>query len=167
MGAILEFFGARRWLIYLIAFALIAGAVVWFCAHLISVGVQRQKDDDAKMLAEWQRKADIETGRLQGVADAAEKARAKEHADLVQYRREHPLHGRLCKPTPAATVPATASPQRGDESASARAGDLQPLPARDTERRQYPDQLGMLDVLTARCDALSATVREFQSRSIP
>jgi hypothetical protein len=166
---VLEFIHARKWLVELVLLLALAGGVWWFCQHLIDVGVQRQKDDDAKAYAELQRKADLETGRLQGVADAAEKARAQEHADDDQYRRDHPLHGGLCL---ARQLPATASAQTGaahvgDEAAGTGAADLQRVSPGDpgVGGQGDPDVRHLLDVLAGRADFLSATLREFQARA--
>lgn len=165
ISSALEFVHARKWLIELILLVVIVGAGYWFCHHLIEVGVQRQKDADTKALVELQRHTDIETGRLQGIADTAEQARAKEHTDLVDYQRTHPLHGGLCDAHGRqGGMPSTGTANGGDAHAGPKAADLQPLPSGDSPSRHRTDQLGLLDLLAGRCDAVSATLREYQAR---
>jgi hypothetical protein len=164
--AALAFIHARKWLVELILAAAVI-AVAWlFCQHLIEVGVQRQKDADAKEYAAMQRKADIETGRLQGVADAAEKAREKEASDLDQYRRDHPLHGGLCNKLSAAAGPEASAAHGGNADPSAATGDLLAVPPGDpgVGGQGDPDVRHLLDVLAGRADLLSAGLREYQAR---
>ncbi len=161
MTWLLDFIHARKWLVELILLALIAGAVWWFCAHLIGVGVQRER-------AAWEQKAteaNIKAAKAQGRAEAAEAAGKREHDELETYIAAHPLHGSLaslCRPSPG--VPAAAEGHPGDAAASAGSADVQSLSARDPRGGQDPDQLGMLSALAARADLLSATVREYQAR---
>lgn len=163
----LDFIHARKWIVELLVIVAIAGAVWWFCSHLIGVGVQRQKDDDAKVLAEWQHTADLEAGRKQGLADAANKARDEEIKGLRDYRDTHPLHGGLClKPSAAAAVPAAAGTISGYGSSITSPGDLLSLPEGGTGSGGQPeaDVRHLLDVLAGRADLLSATLREYQAR---
>jgi hypothetical protein len=149
---------------YIVAgLGLIAGAW-WLHTHLINEGIQRQRDADAKEYAVKQREAAAETGRLKGRAEAAENARENEQAENDKYRREHPIHGGLCQRASAdrPAVPSAAPAVEGDARAPAAAWSVPSLPLGDSGGE--PDQLGMLDVLTRRCDALSAQVREWQRR---
>jgi hypothetical protein len=159
---------ARKWIVELVLLLAIAGGVWWFCHHLIDVGVQQQKDADAAAYAKLQRTADRETGRLQGVADAAEKARAQEASELDRYRLEHPLHGGLCQPRklPAAAGAEAPGANGRDATASASAGDLQPLSPGDPGAggSGEPDVRHLLDVLAGRADLLSAGLREYKAR---
>jgi hypothetical protein len=168
ISGFLAFFHARKWLAELLLLALVVGGVWWFCQHLIDVGVQRERSAWQAKLVEAQRKADIETGRLQGRADAAEKAREQEQADLDEYRRTHALHGGLCR---ARNVSGTAGAEAarahgGDEGASTAAGDLQSVPAGDLRARGSgePDVRHLFDVLAGKADLLSAPLREYQAR---
>lgn len=168
ISCFLEFFHARKWLAELLLLALVVGGVWWFCQHLIDVGVQRERAAWQAKLTDAQRKADIETGRLQGRADAAEKAREQEQADLDEYRRTHPLHGGLCG---ARNVSGTAGAEAatahgGDEGAGTATGDLQSMPSRDPRARGSgePDVRHLLDVLELHADETSAALRGYQAR---
>jgi hypothetical protein len=163
----LAFIHARRWIVELIIAAAITGAVVWYCTHLVNVGVQKQKDVDARALAEWQHNADLEAGRKQGRADAANEAREKELTDLRKYRAEHPLHGGLClNRAPSAAVPAVAGALSSDAPADAGGGDLLEVPSGDPRAGGPPDPdvRHLLDVLAGRADILSASLREYKAR---
>lgn len=157
----LEFLHARKWLIELLLLAAIAGGVWWVCHHLIEVGMQRER-------AAWMLKVDaanLETARLRGIAEAAEATGKREHDELTQYMADHPLHGTLaslCKPP---RVPAATQTDSGHAGAGAAATPVQPVPEGDSGGAdREPDQLGMLASLSARCDALSTQVREYQAR---
>jgi hypothetical protein len=165
----LAFIHARKWLVELILLAVIVAGVYFFCQHLIGVGVQRQKDADARELVKLQHDADVEAARLRGVADAAEKARAKEHDELADYRRLHPLHGGLCLNQGGRHLPTAGAADGGDEGTSATAGNLQPLPAGDpgSGGQGDPDVRHLLDVFAGRADLLSAELREYQARATP
>ena len=146
------------------AIALVA-ALVWYHRHLINEGIERERTHNAQVLAEWQREADLETGRLKGRAEAAEKSYAAEVAESEEYRATHPLHGGLCpRPAVAAAMPRATTAKPIDAGGAATAAGLQPVPASDTEGRSSVDSLGLLDALAARGDRLSAQVREWQGR---
>jgi len=166
MTALLAFIHARKWLVELILFAVIVAGVYLFCQHLIQVGVQKQKDADAKELVELQRKADLETGRLQGKADAASHIHDQELADLRLYRSTHPLHGGLCINQGRSNLPSATAANTGDAGAAAGQGDVQSLSPGDPSAsgQRDADIRGMLDTLAARADFLSAQVREWQGR---
>lgn len=124
--------------------------------------------DDRAALAQAKIDADKETSRLKGIADAAEKQRATESAELFSYLHLNPLHGGLCisESHRDARVPDASPADSGHAGPSAAAADLQPVPARDPEasRRADPDIRHLLDVLAGRADEVSSTLREFQAR---
>ncbi len=150
----------------LYAYAGLAIAVLgggwWLHNHLVDKGVQQQREADAEAYAKLQRDADLETGRLKGLADAAEKANAEELKDLRQYRADHPLHGSLRNAVcnrPA--VPDTSASNGVNDSSSAIPRPIQPVPEGDRGRI---DQLHLLDVLAGKADGVSAQLREWQAR---
>jgi hypothetical protein len=158
----LEFIHARKWVVELILFAVIVAAGWWFCHHLIDVGVQRER-------AAWMLKveaANLDAAKAQGRADAAEHAAEGERNALADYIRDHPLHGSLagmCRKQ--AGVPAATAADGRDEEAGAVSADVLAVPSGNLgSNTDEPDQLGMLGLLAARGDLLSAQVRECQSR---
>lgn len=161
----LEFIHARKWLVELILAAVLIIGIVLFCQHLIGVGVQRQKDADARELVKLQHDADIKTAKAQERADLAEKARDIEITQLDDYRRQHPLHGRLCVNEGGSHLPAAGAADGSHAGLGAGARDIQPLPSRDPRSDEgEPDQLAMLDALEAVADRVSAGLRERQAR---
>lgn len=105
--------------------------------------------------------AKIEAER-KGRAAAAETARDQELTALRAYRDAHPERPvRLC--LGSARVPATPADQR---QPGAPAGDVLPLPAGDHRsgpRGEGPDIGGLLELLAARGDQVSADLRKRQA----
>lgn len=166
ISAALEFIHARKWLVELILLGVLVAGVTWFCHHLIGVGVQRERAAWVEKLALQQRAADVELGRKQGIADAAEKARETSDQKLADYIRDNPVHGGLCqRPTAAARLPA-AGRDPGDARAAASGGDVQPVLSGDSGAvgQGDPDVRGMLSTLYSRADLLSNALRERQAR---
>lgn len=166
--AVLTFIHARKWLVELILLLAVVGAVTWFCHHLIEVGVQQQKDADAAQYAKLKETADKETGRLQGIADTAEKARDQESKALDDYRTANPLHGSLCL-NPAqqsGRVPETGATHPSNAGTSTSTSTVQPVSAGDsgTGGQGQPDIRHMLDLLAGRADQVSGELREYQAR---
>jgi hypothetical protein len=164
--AALDAITSRKWLMELIVAALVALAVWWFCEHLISVGVQKQKDADAKAYAQLVIAKAKEEGRLQALADKAEHAHDEELTQLRTYRDSQPLHGSLRIHCPA-SVSSAASTDRGDDEARSAAAAIQSLPAGSTGASGpgSADVLHLLDILAGRADTVSATLREYQLRA--
>lgn len=164
IGFILDFFHARKYLAELLLIGVIAGAIYLGCHHLIQVGVGQERARWEAKLAAQQKAADIETARLQERATIAEKAHASELAELDAYRASHPLHGSLCQ-RPADGLPKAANSVTSNGDPSATPGNVQPVYPGDHRRDEDdPDQLGMLDLLARRGDAVSAQLREWQGR---
>lgn len=157
----LDFIHARKWLFELILLAVVVVGVWLGCRHLVGVGVQRQRDADAREVVKLQRDADLETARLQGAVDAAEKARAKEHSDLDLYRRQHPLHGGLCINEGRGNLSEAAGLVGGNGTTSAAAGDILEVPAGDIRAGGPPDPdvRHLFDVLAGRADMVSEDAR--------
>lgn len=159
----------RRLLLELVGAAALIGVLWWWHHATYEKGIARQRAEDQVEIDRLTRAAEKETARLQGVADAAEKARHDEHDALTAYRLAQPLHGSLCQPSPdhgRRYLPDASTAHRGNEAASAPAADLQPVPARDPEPSgsRDADVRHLLDVLAGRADEVSATLREFQAR---
>jgi hypothetical protein len=162
----LAFVTSRKWLVELLVVALVAGAVWWFCEHLISVGVQRQKDADAKAYAQLVIDNAKEEGRLQALADKAEHAHDEELTQLRTYRNSQPLHGGLRINCPTSVSSATGS-HSGDDEARSAAAAIQSLPSGSVSSSGpgSADVLHLLDILAGRADTVSATLREYQLRA--
>jgi hypothetical protein len=165
--AALDFVSSRKWLVELIVLALVAGAVWWLCEHLIAVGVQRQKDADAKAYAQLVIDNAKKEAVLQAKADQAEAGYEAEHSALESYRASQPLHGGLCIDKGNRGVPAAAGPHAGNEATGAGLATVQPLPTGDSAAigQSDTDIRHMLDILAGRADQVSATLREYQFRA--
>jgi hypothetical protein len=166
IAALVEFIGARKWLIEAILLFAVAGLVWWFCEHLIAVGVQRQKDADDKAYAQLVIANAKEEGRLKALADTANENYQQESQQLDAYRAAQPVHGRLCVDKSGGGVPAAAGAHHGDGEASPGAATVQPVSAGDPAfgGRGYSDIRHLLDLLAGRGDQVSATLREYQTR---
>lgn len=162
ISAALTAITSRKWLMEAILAGVLVAGVYLFCQHLISVGVQRQKDADAKELVKLQHDADVETAKAQARADIAEKARDTEISQLDDYRRLHPLSGRLCLNQGGSHLPTASATEPVPDSASAIPGPIFDLPTGNNSGGI--DQLAMLDLLAAKCDGLSSQLREWQAR---
>lgn len=147
------------------ALALVGGAW-WLHNHLVEQGVQQQVEADRKAYAKLQTEADLETGRLKGRAEAAEKAHAKEHDALNAYVADHPDHGGLCK---RSSLPASASP-KASASHGINAGTgpapagVQQVPDSNSDGEPAVDSRWLLRCLNERADRVSAQAREWQAR---
>lgn len=167
--AFLEFFHDRKWIAELLLVLAIVGAVTWFCHHLIEVGVQQQKDADAAQYAKLKEAADKETGRLQGIADTAEKARDQELSDLRNYRNDNPISSlRVCH---AATsniggMPQATPTNSGNAQATAATDVGNPMHSGDSRsgEQQSADVGPLLDAFGAIFDEQTATLREWKAR---
>jgi hypothetical protein len=169
MTAFFAFFAARRWLVEVIGLGLLLAGIAWWHHATFEKGIDRQRQEDRVEIDRLTRAADLETARLKGIADAAEKTRDEEHNELVAFRQSDPLHGGLCKP-PADTGGRRVSQTPGAHAEHADAGTaartVQPVPARNPEPsgQRDPDVRHLLDVLAGRADEVSSTLREFQTR---
>jgi hypothetical protein len=166
--AAVEFITSRKWLMELILLALIVVGVWVLCEHLISVGVQRQKDADAKAYAQLVVDNVRKEAALQTKADQAKADYESEHSALESYRASQPLHGGLCHDQRRSSVPEATGTHSGDEAARTGAATVQPVLAGDPEigGRADPDVRHLLDVLAGRADEVSSALREFQRREI-
>jgi hypothetical protein len=169
--AALEFIHARKWIVELILLAVIAGAIWWFCAHLVDVGVQKERAAWQAAAAKAHHEAELKLAHETERANIAEKARAIELEQLNDYVRDHPLHGSLdslCRRSWDGTMPATPAANAGHAGAGAASGNVQPLPSGNNRGNEdEPDQLGMLSALEVVADGVSAGLREYQARAIP
>jgi len=166
--AILAFIHARHLLVWLVATAIVVTGIAYWHHATFKAEMERVRAEDRAALAKAQQKADLETSRLKGIADAAEKVRNEEHDQLVAYRTAQPLHGQLCTQprNSLASVPAIADTVILHAGPSAATANLQPVPTGDSAAsgRADPDVRHLLDVFAGRADEVSATLREFQSR---
>lgn len=148
--------------LYAIAAVALAGGLWWVHNHLVDKGIAQQQAADAKAYARLQRDADLETGRLNGLADAAEHAHDQELTDLRQYRADHPLHGSLrvnCLPATPRGEASASNPIDG--GTSTQPGPVQSVPEGNSGGL---DQLHLLDILAGKADEVSGQLREWQAR---
>lgn len=160
----LEALHARKWLVELIVLLVVAGAIWWGCSALIEKGVQKQKDDDAKVTAQLTLDAAKETGRLQARADTAEQAYTHEHQDNQDYRAAHPVGlSQLCNTRARpSNLPSASTAHGGNEGspAAAELGERVPTP----DNGQPYDRAALLGAFAALFDDKNAVIREFQAR---
>jgi hypothetical protein len=168
IASIVEFIGARKWLIELILLLVVAGLIWWFCEHLIAVGVQRQKDADDKAYAQLVIDNAKEEGRLKALADTANENYQQESQELLAYRAAQPLHGGLCLDKGHRSMSAASGAHTGNEATSSGAAAVQSVLAGDPapSGRSDPDIRHLLDLLAGRGDEVSSTLREFQAREL-
>lgn len=162
----LEAITSRKWLMELILAAVLVAGVYFFCQHMVDVGVQKQRDADLAELVVLQHDADIKTAKAQERADLAEKARDIEITQLDDYRRLHPLHGRLCVNEGGGHLPAAGTADRGDAGASTGTGNILEVPAgiAGPGGQGDPDVRHLLDIFARRADVVSSGLRERQAR---
>jgi hypothetical protein len=167
IASVFDFITSRKWLMELILLAIIVLGVWWLCEHLIGVGVQRQKDADAKALAQVVIDNAKKEAVLQTRANQAEASYAKEHQDLVDYRASQPLHGGLCNDQGRRGLSEGTAPHARNDRGSPTASDLQPVPAGGAEIGGHadPDIRHLLDVFAGRADEVSSALREYQHRN--
>jgi hypothetical protein len=168
IASLVEFIGARKWLIELILLLIVAGLIWWFCEHLIAVGVQRQKDADDKAYAHLVIQNAKEEGRLKALADTANENYQQEHQALDTYRAAQPLHGGLCLDKGRRTVSSASGAHTGNEATVTGTAAVQSVLAGDPASvgRSDPDIRHLLDLLAGRGDEVSSTLREFQAREV-
>ncbi len=108
-----------------------------------------------------QKQTAAQTAELQAKATMAEQAYDKEINSLNNLS---PVSVRVCSYTPAhsgSVVPKAGTAQSRDAAPGATSGDVLEVPPRDSGER---DIGGLLSILAARADEVSATLREYQSR---
>jgi hypothetical protein len=159
MFAILGLIPVKDWCYIAAISALLAGGV-YLHHEIYESGVKAE-------VAKVEKQAAKETAALQVKATAAEHSHDAEIADLQAYRTAHPEQSvQLCLNT-AAPVRPEISAESGASGAGSAASGIQQVPARDSgsgQGRAGPDIGGMLELLAARADQVSAQVREFQAR---
>lgn len=133
---------------------------LWLGSKAFHAHVYRQGYNAA--VAELTQKAALVEAERKGRAAAAEKANDSELATLRAYRDAHPERPvRLC--LSASDLPATPAAPRFPGTP---AGDVLPLPAGDIGSGPWgtgPDVGGLLELLAARGDQVSAQLRHRQA----
>jgi len=97
---------------YLVGAAAIVVGILWFADH--ERGVEREKiaAQNYQVLADAKAKANKETIRLQGVANAADKDAKTAKTDFDAYRAAHPVgHVWVCKPASSSQHSPSDKPQ--------------------------------------------------------
>lgn len=152
-----------RLAIYAAAILAVLAGGWWLHNHLVAKGIAQQRAADLARYVELQRKADLETGRLQGLATAAEHAHDGELKDLRDYRAHNELHFRVCINKPASGPMRQATATNGLNAGSATAAPVgEPVPAPDTAIAE--DRGPLLDAFAALFDATSANLRQWQPK---
>ncbi len=129
--------------------------------HLIAEGQQHELAALKLSSDKLQKQTAAQTAELQAKATMAEQAYDKEINSLNNLS---PVSVRVCSYTPAhsgSVVPKAGTAQSRDAAPGATSGDVLEVPPRDSGER---DIGGLLSILAARADEVSATLREYQSR---
>ena len=159
-----------QWLLELIAIAAVAGGI-WYWQHArFEQGIATQQAADAAQRQQLEADTIKKTAELQTKATLAEQAYDKERNDNAAYIGGHPIQPvRLCiaADNSRPIVPAAGASHSGNESPRSGAAAIQPLPSGDSgggSRAAAPDIGNLLELLAARADDVSASLREFQNR---
>lgn len=142
IGKLLGWTGIPQWLLEVGIIAVVVGAI-WLS------GVFHEKG-----------KIELRTIKQQAEAEhqviVTDHSHDQELSDLRQYRATHPLN-----PFRVPVCPVTAGASGGRPSPAP--GDVLPLPTRDSDVSSGPDVSGLLDLLAARADEVSAALRRRQT----
>lgn len=155
MSALLFLWKYKKDIGYLLAILAILGLFVWYRSHLIDIGENRVRTENARVIA-VQKAQDEKT--LKDAHDA-------HTAEIQALRAIQPLDPVFMCDDPG-SMPAT----QLSASSGARAGGISKVPAGDSSVRQGPnrrDISGLLDALAGRADILSADARELNFATHP
>lgn len=159
MFALLKLISPKDYIYGALIVVLIAGGL-WYHHKLITEGIaEQQAKDDAATVAIVANTAK-QTADLQARAIMAEQAYDKEIASIAA---QPPVSVRLCNDSHLGSriVPKAGTPITGNVGSGSIAGNIQPMPAGNSVGRDIGP---MLELLAARADEVSATLREFQKR---
>ena len=174
IGLMLGWTGLPKWATELIAVGAIAAAAVggfWIYHHHVFVeGIHAQQVADQRASAKLVAKARAETKAAQAQANAAHDAYLQEVSHEAIAAARHPLPAvRLCLNAhdSGSGLSQASSPHPGNAGASAAAGGVPALSGANHSVRsgRGPDISGLLELLAARADQVSAVLREYQARN--
>ncbi len=169
MGALLALITAKDW-VYGALIALIVGGGLYWHHAIIEKGIADQVAADNRATALLKAETAKETADLKARADMAERAYEKEAGDNANYRSQHPVGPvRLCSDSAHGSgpvLPEGGTANTGNAPTGPSPGPVQPLPSGNSGFRAGagPDIANLLDLLAARADETSATLREYQAR---
>lgn len=127
--------------------------------HLIAEGQQHELAALKLSSDRLQKQTAAQTAELQAKATMAEQAYDKE---VLANSNQSPVVVRMCNSPNSGTVMSAASSAKpGTQDTRAPAGGIQQVPPGNSSER---DIGGLLSILAARADEVSAALREFQSR---
>jgi hypothetical protein len=149
---------------------LIAGGIVYH-HKLITEGVAEQKASDDAASATIVANTVKQTAELQTKATMAEQAYDQEQSENAAYRSAHPIQPvRLCLSTShpgSGVMPQTGAAKPRDANPSAPSANVSSVPSANSSRggrASGPDISNLLGLLAQRADAVSAVLREYQTR---
>ncbi len=176
IGTLLGWTGMPQWALELIAVGAVAAGAVgafWIYHHHVYVeGIHAQQVADQRASAKLVAKARAETKAAEATAQAAHDAYLNEVAHEQVLAARHPLPAvRLCLDAYAGgpSVPEAGAAHPGNANASSAAGGVSQVPGSNhpVRARPGPDISGLLELLAARADQVSAVLREYQARNPP
>ena len=169
MPAFLAMIPLKDWLYCGLIAAILVGGF-WYHHKLIGEGIAEQRQADSIASATIAAQTAKETADLQARAMAAEQAYDKERAANQNYSDAHPVAPvRLClgNSTRSGIVPQADAAHTGDASPGPGAATVPDMSSGDNSGRPGtpgPDIEFLLSALAQSADAVSAELREFQTR---
>ena len=174
IGTLLGWTGMPQWALELIAIGAVAAGAVgafWIYHHHVYVeGIHAQQVADQRASAKLVAKARAVTKAAQAQANAAHDAYLQEVANEQVVAARHPLPAvRLCLNAHRGglRLPEAGTPHSGNAGTSTAPGRVPALPGANhpVRPRRGPDISGLLELLAARADQVSAVLREYQARN--
>lgn len=174
--SLLGWTGMPQWALELIAVGAIAAGAVgafWIYHHHVYVeGIHAQQVADQRASAKVVAQARAQTKAALATAQTAHDAYVQEIAHEAVAAARHPLPAvRLCLKSDLGrpSLSEAGPPQPGNAHPSTTAGAVPALPPGDHRVRagRGPDIAGLLELLAARGDKVSAELREYQARLKP
>jgi hypothetical protein len=142
-------------------------AVLWFADH--ERGVEREKiaAQNYQQLADAKKKAEAETARLQGVADAADKVAKAAQADYALYVAAHPVgHVWVCPPAPSDQHGALGVPETHAGNANPGTGPQAGTPVPAGSQAQATDIGPELDTIVSGFAQLAIELSRWQHQPV-
>lgn len=162
MSILLLLWKYRKDVAYILAILSLLGVFLWYRSHLINVGEDRVKSEDARVVAAQIKAFEEQTAKDAEILKEANDAHQAELQKLRADANSHPLPPvRLCHSPGPSPMPAPPGIPRGSDPSTGV------LPQGDGVSTDGPDISAGLGLLAERADRLSADARELNSVTHP